>query len=170
MVSDKESLHRCHLGVALGVHRVPYSRGWGLYCSFSPYGLCLPASVSPPGPWWGMGRVAVVPGMRQGGARQAVNGVWAAGLRRGRRQGRAWNQMWRRRPGRPGGSHARPGAHMAGGCGCGPRGPTTPDRRGGDWALESAEKRGAPKTSLPPRLLPAGWGPSRPQFVCLSPA
>ncbi|KAH0505247.1 Paired mesoderm homeobox protein 2 [Microtus ochrogaster] len=57
--------------------------------------------------------------MRQGGARQAVNGVWAAGLRRGRRQGRAWNQMWRRRPGRPGGSHARPGAHMADGCGCG---------------------------------------------------
>lgn len=55
MVSDKESLHRCHLGVALGVHRVPYSRGWGLYCSFSPYGLCLPASVSPPGPWGGGG-------------------------------------------------------------------------------------------------------------------
>lgn len=124
-VLEKEGLHGCYFGV----NWVSYSRGWGLaqclLCSaFSLF--VLPASVSLPKPWWGMGMVTVVPGMRQGGARQAVNGVWAAGLRRGRRQGRAWNQMWRRRPGRPGGSHARPGAHMAGGCGRGPRSPTTP--------------------------------------------
>lgn len=110
----------------LGVQRVPYSPGWclaqrPLSAVPSLHVASLPASVSPRRLLLGVGMVTVVPGMRQGGARQAVNGVWAAGLRRGRRQGRAWNQMWRRRLGRPGGSHAWPGEHMAGGCGRGPR-------------------------------------------------
>lgn len=150
---------------------MPYSRGWGLAqcllcCAFSPH--VIPASVSLPGPWWGMGMVTVtvVPGMRQGGARQAVNGVWAAGLRRGRRQGRAWNQMWRRRPGRPGGLHARPGAHMAGGCGRGPLGPATPGPSGENWTRDRM-REGATQKPAPDRSCPSRAGDPPAPRVCL---
>lgn len=146
----------------------------GVYSSaFSPvpflHMVSLPASVSLPGPWWGVGMVTVVPKMRQGVARQAVNGVWAAGLRRGRRQGPAWNQMWRRRPGRPGGSHARPGAHMAGVWGRGPPGTATPGQSGDDWTQDLLRERATQMPGYNRSCYSRAGDPPAPEFVCLSP-
>lgn len=94
--------------------------------------------------------------------------VWAAGLRRGRRQGLAWNQMCRGAALAATGaarSHARAGAHMAwlggGGWRAGPGTPRISDRPqtcacGGETPAQQASA--PPRWESHPR---DGWGPPR---------